>query len=69
MRVSYSTLVKAKRAGRATSVRVAPTGTAVSEYQVPLGNRYSLREAGVIGLPSWSEKSTQTETWTKVPRL
>lgn len=69
MRVSYSTLVKAKRAGRATSVRVAPTGTAVSEYQVPLGNRHSLKEAGVIGLSSWSEKETQAETWAKIPRL
>lgn len=69
MRCSYSTLVKAKRAGRATSVRVSPTGTAVTEYQVSLGQRHSLREAGVIGLPSWSEKSTQTETWVRVPRL
>lgn len=69
MRVSYSTLVKAKRAGRATSVRVTPTGTAVTEYQIPLGNRHSLKEAGVIGLPSWSEKTTQTETWVKVSRL
>lgn len=60
---------RARRSGRATSVRVAPTGTAVEQYQVPLGNRYSLREAGVIGLPSWSEKATQTETWVKVPRL
>lgn len=61
--------VQAKRAGRATSVRVAPTGTAVEQYQVSLGNRHSLKEAGVVGLPSWSEKQTQTETWVKVPRL
>lgn len=69
MRCSYSTLVKAKRAGRATSVRVTPTGTAVTEYQVPLGNRHTLKEIGVVGAPSWSEKTTQTETWVKVPRL
>lgn len=69
MRVSYSTLVKAKRAGRATSVRVTPTGTAVTEYQVPLGNRHTLKEIGVVGAPSWSEKSAQTETWVRVPRL
>lgn len=69
MRCSYSTLVKAKRAGRSTSVRVAPTGTVVEQYQVSLGTRHSLKEAGVIGLPSWSDKATQTETWVKVPRL
>lgn len=69
MRVSYSTLVKAKRAGRATSVRVSPNGAAVTEYQVPLGNRHSLREAGVIGLPSWSDRATRDETWVRVPRL
>lgn len=69
MRVDARVYIKAKRAGRATSVRVAPTGTAVEQYQVPLGNRHSLKEAGVIGLPSWSEKATQTETWVKVPRL
>jgi hypothetical protein len=61
--------VQAKRGGRATAVRMQPTGTAVTDYQVPLGNRHSLKEAGVIGLPSWSEKTTQTETWVKVSRL
>lgn len=69
MRVRASDYNRARRSGRATSVRVAPTGTAVEQYQVPLGQRHSLREAGVIGLPSWSEKATQTETWVKVPRL
>lgn len=69
MRCSYSTLVKAKRAGRASSVKVQPSGTAVDQYQVSLGNRPDLRPVGVVGAPSWSEPSTQTETWVRVPRL
>ena len=69
MRVDARVYIKAKRAGRATSVRVAPTGTAVEQYQIPLGQRHSLKDAGVVGMPSWSDRATQTETWVKVPRL
>lgn len=69
MRCDARQYARLARHGPATAVSVRPTGTAVEQYQVSLGNRHSLREAGVIGLPSWSEKATQTETWVKVPRL
>lgn len=69
MRCDARQYARLARHGPATAVSVRPTGTAVEQYQVPLGNRHSLREAGVIGLPSWSEKATQNETWVKVPRL
>lgn len=61
--------VQAKRGGRATSVRVQPTGTAVDGYQVALGNRHSLRPIGAVGAPAWSDRASQTETWLRVPRL
>jgi len=69
MRCSYSTLVKAKRSGRASSVKVQPTGTAVSEYQVNMGQRNTPRPAGVVRSPCWSDPLTETETWVRVPRL
>jgi len=69
MRCSYSTLVKAKRAGRASSVKVQPTGTAVSEYQVNLGQRNTPRPVGVVRSTCWSDPLTETETWIKIPRL
>ena len=69
MRCNARQYARLARHGPATAVSVRPTGTAVTEYQVSLGNRHSLKEAGVIGLPSWSDKTTQSETWTKVPRL
>lgn len=52
-----------RNGGRITSVLVQPTGTAVSGYQVPLGNRPSLRDVGVVGAPAWTAE--QTETWTR----
>lgn len=63
MRCNYAELVKMKRAKSRTWVKVSPTGTAVSGYQVNLGNRPSLRDIGVVGAPAWTAE--QTETWVR----
>ena|GEM_PF-3083967 len=69
MRVNAREFDRARRSGRATAVSVRPAGTAVEGYQVSLGQRQSLKDAGVIGLPSWSDPATLAETWVRVPRL
>jgi len=56
-----------RNGGARTSVRVQPTGTAVTGYQVPLGNRPSIRDVGVVGAPAWTAE--QSETWARIERL
>ena len=52
-----------RNGGRISSVRVQPAGTAVSGYQVNLGNRPSLRDIGVVGAYAWTAE--QAETWVR----
>lgn len=67
MRCNYTDLVKLRRSKHISSVKVQPTGTAVSGYQIPLGTRASPLDVGVVDAPAWSAE--QTETWARIERL
>lgn len=63
--VSAVDFERMRNGGQISSVRVQPTGTAVTGYQIPLGNRPSFRDVGVVGASAWSDRSSRGETWTK----
>jgi len=56
-----------RNGGARTSVRVQPAGTAVTGYQVNLGNRPSLRDIGAVRAHAWTAE--QTESWARIERL